>query len=260
MDVPPALLAAAHDNYVESFRLLGRALPGGDVLDLNGGELILSGRPDAEFNRLFVWDAPADAAGLLARAAEACSRRRCGWTVVAGLAANRAVREAAKGARLRAGMPQAAMVLASLDEVGPAGNIRGLVIEPVESPAMADTLVAVLEDGFGVPAGFYRSYGCPGVWDAPEIRCYLGWLDDEAVACAAVLLSGEMAGLYHVSTIKEFRKMGLADALGRHALREAAETGCRAATLQPTMMGYSIYTRIGFRPAFSYASWYSLPP
>lgn len=260
MDDPDGLFAAAHDNYVESFRVLGRALPGGDVLELDGAEFVFSGRPDPEFNRLFAWAPLPEAPALLAKAALEARRRGCGFTIVAGPAANKCIRDATKAAGVPPGMPQSVMLLPRLDSVSAAQAIPGLVIEAVGSPAMAEAFVAVLEDGFATPPGFYRSYACPGAWDAPGVRHYIGWLNDEPVATSAVVVSGEMAGVYHVSTIREFRKMGLASALTRHALREAAAGGCQSATLQPTAMGYRLYAALGFRPAFSYATWYLAPP
>ena len=138
--------------------------------------------------------------------------------------------------------------------------IRGLEVERVSSPALADIFAGAVADGFGVPRGFYWSYAAPGAWDAANVASYIGWLNGEAVATAATVTSGSVAGLYQVTTAPEHRRTGLGEALTRHALLAAAAEGAEEAVLQSTMMGFRLYRRMGFEPAAAYRTWYSREP
>jgi hypothetical protein len=51
---PASLIARCHANYVETFRLLARLVPGGAIEEYDGLVLVASGAPMAAFNPAFV--------------------------------------------------------------------------------------------------------------------------------------------------------------------------------------------------------------
>ena len=247
---------AAHANLRESFAVLGRALPNGEIHERDGATLVLTGQKDAELNRLFVGRAPTDARDLLEWTAALCGTRGAQWMVLATPAAATALAAPALALDHTFGRPTQTMLLAELGALQTASSPAGLEFERVDSPALADTFTHVMADGFGAPASFYAAYAAPGVWDAPSVRHYLGWYDDEAVATAAAVRLGTMVGIYHVSTVAESRRRGIGDAITRFTLAEAAAQGATMAALQPTTMGFRVYQRLGFRSLFSYSTWY----
>ena len=252
-----ARLVRAHDNFVEAYRLLARALPGGDIVARDGAEFVFTGRPDVEFNRLFLYHAPADCRGLLTWAEARARARHAGYMLVATPQAAAACAEAAREHGLEPGRPAQLMLLDDPAGITPRGSLAGLEIERVTSSALADTFVSVVGDGFGAPREFYRSFAAAGVWDSASVASYIGWLGSEPVASASTVTSGCTVGLYQVATIPGFRRKGLGDALARHALEAAAAQGAEEAALQSTSMGFRIYRRVGFESAFSYRTWYS---
>ena len=256
MSTTDSRIDAAHENLRESFAVLGRALPNGEIHERDGATLVLTGQKDAELNRLFVGRPPTDAGGLLAWTAALCRSRGARWMVLATPAAATALAAPALALDHAFGRPTQTLLLAGLGALQTAASPPGLEFERVDSPALADTFTHVMADGFGAPASFYAAYAAPGVWDAPSVRHYLGWYEDEAVATAAAVRLGTMVGIYHVSTVPEFRRRGIGEAITRFALTEAAAEGATIAALQPTTMSFRVYQRLGFRSLFSYSTWY----
>lgn len=77
---------------------------------------------------------------------------------------------------------------------------------------------------------------------------YVGYLEEVPVATAEVTLGGGVAGLYNVSTLPAYRRRGYGTAITLRPLLDARAQGYRAAILQASAEGVSIYTRLGFEP------------
>jgi ribosomal protein S18 acetylase RimI-like enzyme len=82
----------------------------------------------------------------------------------------------------------------------------------------------------------------------PDLRWqrYVGVLDGQPVATAALFLGVRSAGVYHVETLPMARGRGIATALVRAALLDARRSGYLLGTLHSTRRGVSIYRRLGF--------------
>ncbi len=79
------------------------------------------------------------------------------------------------------------------------------------------------------------------------MRCYLGWLGNEPVSTACVVLGAGVAGLYGVATLQDARKQGIGTAMTLKALQLAREMGYRWAVLRASAEGAPLYRRLGFR-------------
>lgn len=153
-------------------------------------------------------------------------------------------------------------VLDALDE-------RGVIVDEEELPGMARSLSVPLPavapsplrivsglDGFDVPFG--ASYGIPpsalasimaafGAYGvSSDVRHFVGWLGDEPVACASIIVRDGVCGLYDVGTVPEVRGRGFGTALTVHALRVGAAMGASDAILHSSPLGMPIYRRLGF--------------
>jgi predicted acetyltransferase len=60
-------------------------------------------------------------------------------------------------------------------------------------------------------------------------------------------MTGDVAGIYFVSTLAEFRRRGFGEAMTWRAIADARTTGCTLSYLQASRMGRHIYEGMGFR-------------
>jgi GNAT superfamily N-acetyltransferase len=72
-------------------------------------------------------------------------------------------------------------------------------------------------------------------------------LSGEDVAAGLAFDHGDDCGIYNVGTLPHARRRGLGTAVTALLVHEAAERGCRTASLQSTAMGEGIYAAVGFR-------------
>jgi ribosomal protein S18 acetylase RimI-like enzyme len=118
----------------------------------------------------------------------------------------------------------------------PQGSAEFLQVVASESVPSAEIRQSWLE--FEIRLGFAESL--------PWQR-YVGYLDGEAVATAAMFFGKRSAGLYHVATIPAARGRGIGSAITYAALREGVRRGYRLAVLIATPMGVNIYRKLGFQ-------------
>lgn len=64
--------------------------------------------------------------------------------------------------------------------------------------------------------------------------------------CSAIIQTGEVAGIYWVSTLAAHRTLGLGAAITAHAVNEGLARGAKTVCLQASAMGFPVYERIGF--------------
>lgn len=96
-------------------------------------------------------------------------------------------------------------------------------------------------------------YFPPGAWKA-GMRGYVGYQRGEPVAILACVEAAGCVGIYSVGTHPYHQRKGYAEALLRHALKEAeARTGVTRTILQSTEAGMRLYTRLGYKPVTKFA-------
>lgn len=78
-------------------------------------------------------------------------------------------------------------------------------------------------------------------------KLFLAYWKGKPVASALLFLQDDMAGLYFVSTLAEYRKRGIASALIRDAMRFAKSSGCKYCALQSSKEGIKVYLKAGFK-------------
>jgi len=89
-------------------------------------------------------------------------------------------------------------------------------------------------------------YGRIGLGDDVPWRHYVGWLGNQPVATASLLMAAGVAGVYFVLTVPEARRRGIGGAITEAALRDARELGYRVGVLGASGMGLPLYRRLGF--------------
>ncbi len=89
---------------------------------------------------------------------------------------------------------------------------------------------------------------------APHIIGAIAYRENRAVACALVVLTHGIGGVYWVSTVEDARGLGLGETITRTVTNVGFERGARLVSLQASPMGEPIYRRMGYREIFKYTT------
>ena len=108
-------------------------------------------------------------------------------------------------------------------------------------------LLQVLYGVFFMGPELGRRIVCPDHFADSNIRHYLAYIGCDAVACATILLSDGLAGVWNVGTLRPYRRQGLASAILMQALVDAAADGYPDSVLIASPMGRSLYEEMGYQ-------------
>jgi ribosomal protein S18 acetylase RimI-like enzyme len=126
-----------------------------------------------------------------------------------------------------------------------------LVIQECRNSEMLRSWFPVAMRGFDATeedtANYYNNYVKLGFGTGKSWHHYVGWLHNEPVGVATLLLHAGVAAIYGVAVLPEARRQGVGAAMTLHVLREARALGYQIALLTPSKMGIGIYRRIGFQ-------------
>lgn len=93
----------------------------------------------------------------------------------------------------------------------------------------------------------------------PVFTLYLAQWGNQPVATVAALPADDTIGIYHVATVLDARRRGIAGNLLLLALRDAQTAGYATATLTATPDGQHLYTQLGFRVCGLLEQWMTGP-
>jgi GNAT superfamily N-acetyltransferase len=137
-----------------------------------------------------------------------------------------------------------AMVL--IDPRPPPASASGLEVVPVAGPEDLADFQRTSFLGFGLPERAGALFLTEQLLALPGVTLYLGRVDGEPVCTSALVQTGEVAGIYWVATLPDFRGRGLGAAITWAAVQGGVDRGCRVASLQASAMGAPVYIRMGF--------------
>jgi len=127
----------------------------------------------------------------------------------------------------------------------------GLSITRVADPAALEDYLSVFRVGFEMNdfmvVFFREAFLRGGLGPGAVMRHYLARQDGKPVGCSALLLYNGIAGIYNVATLPEVRRQGIARAMTLFPLYEALAAGYETVVLQASLMGFSVYERLGFK-------------
>ncbi|MGH9658049.1 MAG: GNAT family N-acetyltransferase [Bryobacteraceae bacterium] len=246
---------AVEQNLRESFRVLASDRPSADVRDVGGVTIASAGVAFQMFNAAFlalpVQGEAVELERRIATAAVHFRARGLDWSfwVCDDMVERRARRKmesifSSQGMHKSVELPGMAA-----DELAPARN----ALPPLEIRRVADepTRLAFCDIGsvcFHVPNSWFREIF---LWERlwrDGFTGFVAYRHGEAVATAATVWAGGSIGVYNVATLPRHRRLGIGEAVMRHALDEAArETGCRRSILQSTEYGYRLYQTMGYK-------------
>ncbi|GHG01311.1 GNAT family N-acetyltransferase [Thalassotalea marina] len=125
-----------------------------------------------------------------------------------------------------------------------------LEINVVSAREELDLWATTFQQGFEIPEfvsqAFLEIYRTFGFEPHSKIRCFIGFYNNKPVCTAALFFTPKSAGIYSMSTIPDFRRMGFGQAIAEYILEYAAKLGNDKAVLFATDAGKRIYKKLGF--------------
>ena len=255
LDDPVAL--ACRLNFVEFCRELGRWSGDGGAVVERDGLMLWATASDfpVSLNGVVRLDPSTPADHVIAVADEWFGARGTGYTANAVAGADDDLRAAAEAAGLLMLRDSPQMVCDGPVAPPDAGPELELVWvdRPAQVAVFAD-LVDTAYQSLGAPAGAIRPsiVALDRVLD-PHVETVLALLDGEPVACAQLLLSHGMGGVYYVGTLEAARGRGLGEVVTAAVTNRGFERGAAFVGLQASPMGEALYRRMGYRDLYRQA-------
>jgi ribosomal protein S18 acetylase RimI-like enzyme len=127
----------------------------------------------------------------------------------------------------------------------------GLTIERVADEAGLRAWRAVQVCGLGLDPlrddAWWTAHRRPGFANDPPLVNWVGFVDGEPVAAAALFDGAGVAGIYNVVTVPHARGRGFGRAVTAEAIADGVRRGRPLAVLGSSDMGLPVYRRLGFR-------------
>jgi GNAT superfamily N-acetyltransferase len=125
---------------------------------------------------------------------------------------------------------------------------EGFTYQKVTTPEMFEVHARLLYKAYEFPESVqdWHTQATLSVGPRDDYFNYLGFLDDEPVACASVLYSDGVAGIHAVATLPSARRRGIGAYISAVPLFEALDRGYKVSILYASEMGFKVYERLGF--------------
>ncbi len=243
------LVAAANLNCVGSYRKLAQHCADGGLREFGKAVAFVTGVPIALFNGCLAMDATAQDADLAIDWMVGHATPYLLWA-----SDDAATSELGDVARRRGlhrdewAMP--GMVLAAPPEPpAPADRVR---IEQVDEASLQFWLATIASNG--IPLDLAERLFPPSFVADPDVALYTGFLDDVPVGTSIAIRTGDVSGVYAVTTAPTARQCGVGTAAAWAAVNAGGEWGCALVTLQASEMGFSSYAKMGFQTVIRYTT------
>jgi hypothetical protein len=242
-----ALLRRMDLNMWEMFREIIRTGRGGELVERPGFTMAASPHGTFFHNMVLVRDA-VDPDEILAAARDHYVRRERPFSIWTRAHADQAL-EAVLRAR---GFVQAVAMpaMALLEDPGTRCEPPGLEIRPATTDGQRRDFLEVTAEAYSVyqqPRALTAdAFASLESVCAPHIQGFVGYVEGEPVAAAAVYVTHGVAGIGWVGTVGAHRRRRYAEAVTWAAVREGFRRGGTLASLQASPMGRPVYERMGF--------------
>jgi GNAT superfamily N-acetyltransferase len=132
---------------------------------------------------------------------------------------------------------------------------QGLPTEPVTDslrvrPISVDEIrpyTRGIEDGFGAPSGMFEIFTAPAVATMDGVTLYIVELDGVQIGTSMAAVSGDLTGIFNMSTLPRYRRHGYGRAVTMEMVRAGFAAGAATAYLCASEMGEPVYESAGFR-------------
>lgn len=252
----PDLLAALDANYLDASRLFVAGADGGEYLERRDVAIVCCGLPVQALNWGFLRLPCDDVTEATAAVRAYFAERKLPFQLTVRSGSDEPVKALEALGWQRSAHPLPAMSLTLPTDVAVAPE--ELVVEEVKTPEALAAFRETAFRSFGYPVQVAPRFMNERLVAAPNTRLFAGRVGGEVVATSLLVTTGAVAGIYWVATLEAERGKGYGEALTWKAVAEGQAAGCSIASLQASMLGRPVYTRMGFAEPFVYAQW--LPP
>jgi N-acetylglutamate synthase len=257
-----SLVDVCRENFVEAYVSVSQVVPGGKTERIGGLTAVRSGMPGSSFNVVFGLNHPESSAQVRDGIKRLFLRTATEFQIVTLPETLDEMEPIIQEMNLTEREVFPGMVLDPISDVGP-GRSDELEIRQVSGSDEVGDFLRTGASGFGTPPSYFDVWraGILAGGSVPWSRGanYLGYVGGRPVATSIRIRTGDIAGIYFVSTIPEFRRRGFGEAMTRRAIVDGRSTGCTMAYLQASKMGRPIYERMGFLVIEEYSEWKAKP-
>jgi len=241
------LAADANENLRSTFGTLAESVRSGEYRQFGPLAATSAGVPVPIFNRVFVFDVPSREE--LSAAVEWMSGRGAPFWVTVTEPVVEGVEDHLADLGLVKAAEQPGMAMTSLDEIPPRDSAAD--IDEVADREELDDFSRVVASVFEIPLEVERRVDRAAL-AADDVHPFLGRVDGRPAASGLLARTGDVAGVYTIGVVEEFRRQGIGEAMSREVLRAGREAGCQVAVLQSSETAYPLYEGMGFETVVTY--------
>lgn len=257
------LLEMCHENFIGAFEAVARMVPGGTVERIGGLTAVRTGMPGSFFNVVFGLDHPKSIAQIREGVERIFLRTNTKFQIVTLPETLGSLAPLIQELNLTEKEVAPGMVLDPIPDACP-NPPKELRIRHVNSSEEVTDFLRTAAVGFGAPPDYFDAWkpgllaGGAGTWSLDTV--YVGYVDGKPAATSLRLTTGDVAGIYNVSTLPEFRRRGFGQSMTWRAVADGRAAGCRLSCLQASKMGRPVYERMGYRVIGEYSLWKKKAP
>ena len=240
------------ENLRASFRILATGRASGEVREFPGVSIAHAGVSFQMFNAAFLSAPVSDEKELARRITQAAlyfQTRGTPWSfwLTQGWLSE-PLRRRARATLQRHGLRHVSeMPGMAAGALPPPGALPALDVERVSCESSRRLFCDLGSSCFNVPRTWFNEvFGIGPIWE--DFRGYVGFVNGEPIATAAVVAASGVLGIYNVATLPGWQRRGYGEAVMRAALEDTRrQHPVERTILQSTMQGLGLYLRLGYR-------------
>jgi hypothetical protein len=253
-----SLLEMCHENFIGALESVARMVPGGAAERIGGLTAVRTGMPGSGFNLVFGLNHPKSVAQVREGIEQLFLRTNTEFQIVTLPETLDEVESIIQDMNLTEKEVIPGMVLDPIPDACP-NPPKELQIRHASSSGEVTDFLRTAAVGFGAPPNFFDAWKpgflAGGSGSSSRDATYVGYVGGKPAATSLRFTTGDVAGIYIVSTRLEFRRRGFGESMTWQAVADGRAVGCRLSYLQASKMGRPVYERMGYRVIEEYSHW-----
>lgn len=243
------LVVAGNHNLRTTIKKFALHTTGGKTAQFGAVTVAVSGSPLPVFNRILVLESP-DNANLEAAVTWMAGHEVPFLVTVIEPVVETVGDSADEQDLTKTTQSVLGIVLSPLEDISP--NETTATIEVVTDADELDDVITVFSEVFEVPQDSLQQVYPGSLLRDEEFDVFIGRVDGRPVACGQLVQTDDVAGIYSIGVVEDYRRRGIGEAMTWEALRTGRESGCQIGVLQSTETAYPLYEQMGFETVTHY--------